>query len=143
MIGPVPLTEAERNEFRKHFSTPFSPTVDGGYLKQTWDYLATLGADSDLALHHREIVDTLRAYYGRFQAYSSVWNQDFTTLFQQLTCPLLLMCAPKDVLIDFFERAQTLRPEAAAVLLGGANFEPDQDPAGTTTALRHFLEKNA
>jgi pimeloyl-ACP methyl ester carboxylesterase len=139
MIGPVPLTQAERDEFRKHYSTPFAPDPAGAYLKTTWDYLRGLGADSDVALHHREFVDTCRAYLGRYKAYSAVWDQDFTALFKKITCPLLLMCAPDDVLMPYLDRAMKLRPEARHVILQGANFEPDQDPDGTATTLAAFL----
>jgi pimeloyl-ACP methyl ester carboxylesterase len=138
-IGPVPLTQAERNEFRKHYSTPFSPTADGSYLKTTWDYLQGLGAHHDLALHHRELIDTVRAYMGRFMAYSNVWDQDWTALFAQIRCPLQIQCASDDVLYPFFHRARELRPDADAVTLKGANFEPDLDPDGVTGAYRRFL----
>lgn len=139
MIGPVPLTKDEREEFRKHYSTPFSPDADGEYLKTTWDYLKGLGADSDLDLHHREFVDTCRAYEGRFKAYTAVWDQDFTALYEAISCPLMIMCAPDDVLMPYFERARELRPDATAVELAGANYEPDQDPDGTAKAITEFL----
>ncbi|MFO1376312.1 MAG: alpha/beta fold hydrolase [Steroidobacteraceae bacterium] len=142
MIGAVPLTEDERNEFKQHYSTPFSPTVDGSYLKATWDYLQGLGAHGDLALHHREVVDTLRAYMGRYMAYTNVWRQDFTALFTRINVPMLLMCAEDDVLWAYFDRAKTLRPDADAVTLKGANFEPDLDPNGLVSAYRTFLSKH-
>lgn len=142
MIGPVPLTKEERDEFRKYYSTPMSPDPKGEYLKTTWDYLQGLGAHSDVQLHHREFVDTCRAYMGRFKAYSAVWDQDFTSLFERMACPLLLMCAPDDVLIDYLDRAKGMKPEADSVLLKGANFEPDQDPDGTARAIRDFLAKH-
>lgn len=143
MIGPVPLTPDEREEFRKHFSTPFSPDPDGNYLRATWDYLGTLGAKWSLDLHHREFIDTCRAYMGRYKAYSSVWDQDFTSLFKKIRAPLLLMCAPDDVLINFFERSKEMRPDAKAALLSGSNFEPDQDPDGTARAIDDFLRSLA
>ena len=139
LVGPVPLTADERQEFSTHFGTPFSPTEDGAYLQTTWEYLAGLGANSDLSLHHRELVDTVRAYYGRYQAYSAVWDQDFTALYQQLTCPLSIMCAPDDVLFDYFERAKRMRPDAEAFELKGSNFETDQDPDGVAAALKTFI----
>lgn len=139
MIGPVPLTQEERDQFREHYSTPMSPNGDGSYLKQTWDYLAGLGADRDLDLHHRELVDTVRAYMGRYKTYTAVWDQDFPGYFAQVTCPILLMSAEDDVLHPFFDRAQEQRPDAKAVVLTGANFEPDLDPDGTATAVRDFL----
>ena len=138
-IGPVPLTLDERMQFRQYYLTPMAPDADGAYLKQTWDYLRGLGAHGDLALHHRELVDTTRAYMGRFYAYSAVWEQDWIALFQRITAPMLLMCAPDDVLYPYFSRAQELRPDAQVAVLGGANFEPDLDPRGTAAALERFL----
>jgi pimeloyl-ACP methyl ester carboxylesterase len=140
MVGPVPLTADERNEFSKHFGAPISPIADGSYLQATWEYLKTLGADGDLDLHHRELIDTTRAYLGRSMAYGAVWQQDWTKLYQQVRCPMLLLCAEDDVLFPFFARAQEIRPEAKAVVLKGANFEPDLDSAGTAHAIREFLE---
>lgn len=142
MIGPVPLTQEERAEFRKHYSTPFSPTADGAYLQTNWEYLRGLGAHHDLELHHREVVDTVRAYMGRFMAYSNVWNQDWTALYRQIECPLQIMCAEDDVLWPFFGRARELRPDADAVVVKGANFEPDLDPDGVTHAYRAFLKRS-
>jgi pimeloyl-ACP methyl ester carboxylesterase len=142
MIGPVPLTLEERNEYRKHYSTPFSPTADGAYLKTTWDYLQGLGAHGDLALHHRELVDTVRAYMGRFMAYSNVWDQDWIALYKTFKCPLLIMCAEDDVLFGVFARAQEMRPDAMSAKLRGANFEPDLDPEGVVAALRAFYSRH-
>jgi len=142
MIGPVPLTEGERNEYKKHYSTPFSPTASGDYLSTTWDYLRGLGAHSDLALHHRELLDTARAFMGRYMAYTNVWRQDFTTPFMAIRVPLLLMCAADDVLWPFFGRSKELRPDADSAVLKGANFEPDLDPEGVATAYRSFLRKH-
>jgi pimeloyl-ACP methyl ester carboxylesterase len=139
MAGPVPLTAEERNEFRKHFSTPIVPTADGSYLKATWDYLATLGADRDLALHHREVLDTARAYLGRAKAYNAVWDQDWTAFYRDVECPMLIVCATDDVLAPYFERARQIRPDAHSAWIQGANFEPDLDPGGTLAAIRGFL----
>ncbi len=139
LIGPVPLTADERAEFRQHFSEPIGPTPGGEYLKTTWDYLAGLGADKEILLHHRELLDTARAYRGRAQAYNSVWDQDWTALYERIDCPLLLMCARDDVLWPFFERAREMKPAATAVELTGANFEPDLDPAGVAAAVKAFL----
>ncbi|HYC02171.1 MAG TPA: alpha/beta fold hydrolase [Azospirillaceae bacterium] len=141
MIGPVPLTQEERDAFRQHYQKPMSPTADGSYLLQTWEYLRGLGAHSDLTLHHREVVDTLRAWMGRFQVYTAVWDQDFIGLMKQVRCPMHLMCAPDDVLMPFLDRARELRPDATSKVLKGANFEPDQDPEGTTAEIVAFLAR--
>jgi pimeloyl-ACP methyl ester carboxylesterase len=139
MVGPLPLTAAERHEFSLHFGAPIAPTADGSYLQQTWDYLAGLGAHADLNLHHRELLDTARAWLGRSMAYRAVWEQDWSSLYAATRCPVLLMCAGDDVLYPFFERAHAIRPEARTAVLKGANFEPDLDAAGTIAAIRSFL----
>ena len=72
-----------------------------------------------LDLMHREVLDTVRAHQGRFLTYSAVWDQDFTALFEQIDAPLLLMCAEKDVLWPFFERACDMRTDAQSVTVGG------------------------
>ncbi len=141
MIGAAVLSEAERAEFSKAFSAPMAPTADGQYLAGTWQYLAKLGADRDLALHHRELVDTVRAYMGRYQGYTALWQQDFGVHLKAVRCPILLMSSVDDVLYPYFEPAKALRPDATAILLKGANFEPDLDPDGTANAIRGFVEK--
>lgn len=139
MIGPVQITQAERDELRKQFSKPIVPTADGAYLERTWDYLAGLGADTSLELHHRELLDTVRAWHGRAQAYNAVWDQDFPALLARVQCPMLFMAARDDVLWPYFERAREAHPEARTAILKGSNFEPDLDPDGVARALREFL----
>jgi pimeloyl-ACP methyl ester carboxylesterase len=85
--------------------------------------------------------EALRAWNTRPQAYAAVWGQDFEALFKALTQPMLLMCAPDDVLAPYFERAKTLRPDATALLIqGGANFEPDLAAPEVAAAIRDFVD---
>jgi len=139
MIGPVPLTAEERLEFSRHFGTPFHPVSSGSYLLENWDYLRKLGADSDPMLIHREMADQLRAWWGRVQSYSAVWDQDFTTFYQQVRVPMMIGAAAEDVLRPYLGRAMSLRPDARVVDLAGHNFEPDLDPATLADALRSFV----
>jgi len=139
IFGPVQLTAAEREEFRKHFSEPIAPRADGGHLQQTWDYLAGLGADRSLDLHHRELLDTVRAWRGRAAAYAAVWDQDFPSLYARVQCPTLIMAARDDVLWPYFERARRDRPEVRSVVLEGTNFEPDLDPDASSAALNELV----
>ena len=120
LIGPYPLSAEEREEFRKHFSAPIAPTDDGGYLMTTWRYLAGLGAKADLDLHHRELLNHVRAYDARFRTYSAVWDYDFTTPYKSADCPILLMAAPDDVLYPYLARAQELQPDAMVAEITGA-----------------------
>lgn len=139
LIGPYPLTAEEREEFRKHFSTPIAPTKDGSYLYATWRYLADLGTAGDLDLCHRELLNHVRAYQGRYQAYSAVWDYDFTTPYKNVACPILLMAAEDDVLYPYLARSQEMQPNARLASVTGTNFEPDQDPAAIAKAARGFI----
>lgn len=140
LIGPVPLTAEERQQFSTLFGAPFVPVASGSYLVDVWEYLRSAGGGVDLAVLNREVSDTLRAYPTRSKAYAAVWSHDFTARFRTLRCPLQLICAPDDVLFPYFERARTLRPDADARLLArGANFEPDIAPDEVAACLAdHF-----
>ncbi|QMW23077.1 alpha/beta fold hydrolase [Sandaracinobacteroides saxicola] len=142
MAGPVPLTPEERAEFAKHFGTPFTPRASGGYLLDNWHYLHNLGAHADVMLHHRELVDTLRAWFTRVQSYNAVWGQDFAGFLMAVQAPMLLMAAEDDVLYPFLARALAMRPDAESWPVKGANFEPDLDPDGFAAGLSAFVAKH-
>lgn len=139
MVGPVPLTDAERIEFSKHFGTPFTPVVSGSYLLENWEYLRNLGANADPQLMHREMADQLRAWWGRVQSYKAVWGQDFPLYYKQVACPMMIGAAPDDVLHAYLDRAAGMRPDARVLPLSGANFEPDLDADGFAAGLIDFL----
>jgi len=139
IIGPVFLDQAAREEFRQHYSRPFVPAWDRVYLQETWDYIEKLGSRADIKLHHREFTDMLRAWKGRADAYKAVWDNDQVALYEAVTCPLLLLAAPEDVLAPCLEAALSALPEAQTAAISGANFEPDLDPDGCADAMRAFL----
>jgi pimeloyl-ACP methyl ester carboxylesterase len=139
LVGPFPLSAEEREEFRPHFSTPISPNEDGAYLLTTWKYLRGLGAHGELDVHHRELLNHVRAHYSRFQTYSSVWDYDFTTPYKNATCPILVMAAQEDVLYPYLQRAKDLQPGATLVELTGANYELELDTDGVVQAIKNFL----
>jgi pimeloyl-ACP methyl ester carboxylesterase len=138
LLGPVPLTEEERNEFSKHFGTPFTPNVSGSYLLENWEYLRNLGAHTDPMLIHREMADQLRAWWGRVQSYGAVWTQDFKGIYEGLSMPIMIGAAREDVLYPFLERASQLQPNAKVIDISGHNYEPDLDAATIASALREF-----
>jgi pimeloyl-ACP methyl ester carboxylesterase len=139
IIGPVFLTPVEREQYRARYFQPFAPRWDAGHLRQAWDYVQALGSTPDLALQHRETVDSLRAWSARGDAYNAVWDSDQAALLPRVRCPLLLAAAPDDVLAPCLERALRARPDARTAPLAGANFEPDLDPDGCVAAMTAFL----
>jgi len=140
MVGPVPLTDAERVEFSKHFGTPFTPVISGSYLLENWEYLRALGAGhADPLLLHREMADQLRAWQGRVQSYSAVWGQDWPHYYKQVSCPMMIAAAADDVLHPYLDRAAKMRTDARVLPLSGANFEPDLDPETLAAGLADFL----
>ncbi len=139
MLGPVPLTPEERLEFSRHFGTPFQPNVSGSYLLENWEYLRNLGAHTDPMLINREMSDQLRAWWGRVQSYSAVWDQDFTGFYMAVKAPIMIAAAPEDVLRPYLARAAELRPDALVLDVTGHNFEPDLDTATLVAGLRGFI----
>ena len=126
LIGPLPLTEAEREQSAKQYGPAFLPEPTGRYLLDNWTYMSFGEEVDDPLVLHREMADMLRAYLSRPFAYQAVWGQDFTAAYRAIACPLQIMCAPDDVLYPFFQRAAEIRPDAVAHELGGGgNFEPD------------------
>jgi pimeloyl-ACP methyl ester carboxylesterase len=139
MIGPVVLTAEERQAFGGVYPQPFELKADGSHLQTMWEYVASIGGNSDLDLHHREMVDTARAWQGHIKMYSKIWDQDFTALYEKITVPMFIMCAEKDILWPMFERAKEMRPDATAAVIPGSNFEPDEAPKEVAEAIGTYL----
>ena len=140
LIGPGYADAAERAAMAQRFGKPFRPVRSGAYLLKNWEYLRVGGADADIALLHREMVDQMRAHATRSDAYAAVWQADSIAAFMAIHCPALIMAARDDVMFPSFARAGAARPDIAAVeLSGGANFEPDIVPGEVAAALAaHF-----
>ena len=138
MIGPVTITRDEAAMFKSVYPKDFRIQVDGSHLRKMWDYVAEIGGNSTPELHHREFVDTARAWAGHIRVYSAIWDQDFIALYQRVKVPLWIACSPNDVLWPIFPRAKELRPDAIAVELGGSNFQTDEVPEQVVAALAAF-----
>ena len=76
----------------------------------------------------------------KFQTYSAVWDYDFTKPYQEVTCPILLMAAPDDVLEPYLKRSAELQPNAKIVKIKGANYEPYLDAQQLGLVIQKFLE---
>jgi pimeloyl-ACP methyl ester carboxylesterase len=143
MIGPVTITRDEAGFFKTLYPKDFQIRADGSHLARMWEYVASIGGNSSVELHHREFTDTARAWAGHLKVYSVIWDQDFTALYAAVRCPLAIMCSPNDVLWPMFQRARELRPDARAFELGGSNFQPDEVPGDVARALREFVSSVA
>lgn len=136
LIGPSCLEPEERAAFAAKLGRPFRPVRSGAHLPLNWEYLRVGGADRDIALLHRELVDQLRAAATRPHAYAAALAQDGAALIAALTVPTLAMAARDDLLFPSLARVAALRPDIACVTLEtGANFEPDLAPDSLTAAL--------
>ena len=136
LIGVSCLSPEERDTFAAKLGAPFRPVRSGAYLLKNWEYLRVGGADADVALLHREMVDQLRAWATRPDAYAAAWAQDNAASIARLTCPAIAAAAPDDLLHPSLARVAELRPDLRCVTLsGGANFEPDLVPDELATLL--------
>ncbi|MBP02986.1 MAG: hypothetical protein CMM25_09275 [Rhodospirillaceae bacterium] len=139
IIGPVIVNEAEKQEYMKTFVRPFAIEPTGKFLITAWEYLRMIGASTSLALHNREMIDHLIAHETMPMAFSAVWQQDVEMWYKKVECPLMIMCSKDDVLWPLFERAGVMRPDAKQFIVGGADYQPDNDPKSVVLGLREFL----
>ena len=54
IIGPVLVTEEQRQEYMKTFVKPFEIEESGEFLMTAWNYLALIGAAETLELGSRD-----------------------------------------------------------------------------------------
>jgi pimeloyl-ACP methyl ester carboxylesterase len=139
IVGPALMDATERNEMRQHFLFPFNePVEDGSHLLKTWEYVNALGIPKQSTeLLHRETLDHVRAWKGRSQIYSCVWDYDSIEAFKKITCPILTLCAEDDVLWPYIHYVKELRPDVSVEEIVGANFGLDQ---GARDIKRHLLK---
>lgn len=139
VIGPVLVNDAEKREYMKTFVRPFAVEPSGAFLQTAWNYLKMIGAAANVELHTREMVDHLIAHATMPMAFSAVWQQDVESLFRNVKCPLMIMCSKDDVLWPLFERAGQMRPDAKQCVVGGGDYQPDNDPDGVVAGLKGFI----
>lgn len=143
IVGPAIMSEAERNEMRQHFLFPFNkPIMDGSHLLKTWDYVSASENQiprEETELLHRETLDHVRAWRGRSQIYSCVWDYDSITSFRKINCPILTLCAKDDVLWPYIHYVKELRPEVKTVDIIGANFGLDRGAEDIKHSVINFL----
>lgn len=145
LVGPSCLSPEERAAFAVKLGAPFRPSRSGAYLLKNWEYLRVGGADADIGLLHREMIDQLRAWTTRSDAYAAAWAQDGAALIARLACPTIAIAAPDDLLFPSLERVARLRPDIPCVTLAkGANYEPDLATEELTPILaRHVAQVEA
>ena len=139
MVGPTLLKPEEVGPFREEFSGSAGPDHDAEYLKITWDYIYKLGGSFDIDNMNQEFWSSLRAWQARGWIYQCVWDYRFDLFMEKVECPILLMAATDDVLHCGFKNTAEAYPQAKAVELKGANFEPALDPAGFSKAIDEFV----
>ena len=89
----------------------------------------------------RKCVSASRALEGRELAHGAIWDQDYPSVFKQLSCPILALCAEDDSLRPFFDRVRQARPDIKAVITGPAKyFSPEYDTERTVEVVRTFLD---
>ncbi|MBP8233017.1 MAG: alpha/beta fold hydrolase [Rhizorhabdus sp.] len=136
LFGPAALTEEERSHYASRLGAPFRPNRSGAYLLKNWEYLRVGGADRDIELLHREMMDMMRGWASRPHAYRAVWEQDVAAQLRAIVCPLHLVSSPDDLLFGLFDRTCAVRPDARVTILsGGANFAPDLNADEVASAL--------
>jgi len=145
IIGPIYADEKERAELRKittELVDQIVPRADGSHLLAGWKMLEVYGAHASVELHHREVLDHLKAWKACGQAFGAIVDQDFSSLFDKVKGPLLVIGSPDDVLWPYFAKAKEARPDAEFAVVKGPDYQCDVDPDGVANALHAFLQKH-
>lgn len=139
ILGPVPMTAEERAAFRAAYDKPIAPRADGSHLVENWRYCQTYNPNCDLETVHEEVVNMVRAWKGRPQAYRAVSYHDVMKGLRDLNCPLLFMTTPEDFFYPRFADVCALRPDAKVAMVGGENLPPQADCGGVAKAIAKFV----
>jgi pimeloyl-ACP methyl ester carboxylesterase len=140
LIGPWYANEAEREEWRRDGIEPMVVAPDGSHLQTTWDRLKRLEPRMDPQLHHREVVDSLRAGERYHEAYVALSQQDFAAYLERVDCPLLVIGAERDVLAKYHDPVCAAKPDARSLMLEGTGvFAVDEAAPAIARELKGFL----
>ncbi|RDW58428.1 hypothetical protein BP5796_12358 [Coleophoma crateriformis] len=137
--GPAMLTEEEQIGSREEELVCFNyPVADGSHVKKTWDFCWGLcgGEPADM---HPHILDVMRAYQGRIQAYSCVFHHDLIKTMGEVKCPVLNLTADEDMLSPFSGRVKEKLPNAVVEKIGGGNWEPYHDVDNFAKSMLRFI----
>jgi pimeloyl-ACP methyl ester carboxylesterase len=138
MAGP-PYMDAEAREFWTNKIEAMVIQADGRHVMGAWERAQALDPDPDLAVVHRETVDTLRAGPRWHEAYLAVFSYDMPARFSQVQCPVLMLSGKHDVLLPYQEAACAAHPDTTCVTLEGGTYVIDDHPELVAAEIRTFL----
>lgn len=146
MIGPVQLTAEERNSWKSAAAIPLTIDARATHFDEVWHRVTHLDQQPikyapSVELATREAIDTLIAGDRWHEAYVAVFEQDFPAFFEQVNCPVLMICGEADVLYPYFERACHAKPDAKIVNAVGGAYLLDQKPDEMATLIEDFFFK--
>ncbi|KAE9362809.1 alpha/beta-hydrolase [Stipitochalara longipes BDJ] len=142
LSGPALMSEEEQAASFKAIGGEWSkPKEDGSHLMKVWNTLNGPLWDT-LELKNHEVIDALRAWKGRDQAYGVSFVQPKLKYFKSITIPILAMCSKDDVLWPCFHYCKELQPEARCEVTKGNLFENSKEIEGSISYYHmDFLEK--
>jgi pimeloyl-ACP methyl ester carboxylesterase len=139
MFGPLAIT-AEQNAEHYRAIQPIVYEETGEYLVAVWDYASGAPVGSplrpDLDLHHREVVDKLKAGNRFHEAYEAVFTTDIGADMARVVAPLLLLASEADSLNVYLEQTLAANPAMIHVALDAGVYVFDQDPELVVRAIR-------
>ncbi|KAH6664852.1 Alpha/Beta hydrolase protein [Halenospora varia] len=142
LSAPALATPTEQAAMFKTLAGEWSkPKHDGSHLMKVWDVMnGELWGSLEVKNH--EVLDTLRAWRGRDQAYGVMFRQEKLRYFREIRCPILATCSKQDVLWPCFHYCTELQQEARCEVTSG-NFLMDSKDVEGSIAYHHmdFLDK--
>lgn len=139
MFGPLAITpEQNADHFAKIHPIVYEET--GQYMIPVWNYASGAPVGSplrpDLELHHREVVDKLKAGNRFHEAYEAVFTTDIGADIAAVATPLLLLASKADSLNVYLQQTLAANPAMLHRELDAGVYVFDQDPALVAATIR-------
>lgn len=130
LSGPGFMNQEERDAFIPAYREPIMPQRDGSHLMRNWRYSASHNSSCDVELLQEGVVDLLRAWRARPQAYMAYAHHATEARCREVRAPVLLLTTETDFFHDMFDRARSAFPDAVTAETAGDNYpfraEPDE-----------------
>jgi len=145
LMSGVPYWEPHELEPFKANLGPPEMGENGEHLTRIWHSLRNMAPTPDLRPQlHMATVEAARVYDTYLDALVAVGNYDIRPELATVTCPMMLLSAEGDKLLEFTQRAAKALPQVPHVLVRGAKSQlPWTEPALFADHLLRFIGARA
>lgn len=144
MNGPLPLTLAERTEFRKFvddFERPFKAKTDGSHLVDWWkrrSFMANAATDWERMTHY--VCEPLVAYAPFWYGHNAAFEYDHAASIMQVKQPTLILTNTGDQIYAQAQQTHKMRPDFKYLEIPGGGIDiVDEAPDAWAAAVAGWV----